>query len=86
MNRTIQAKIDDQLMDFRDKWIGPSKDQSYSKAHSTLGIFGAIDYAMGIPDAWRAPACRHLPLLPFRRYSPVAWERIFPYGHPWKPE
>jgi len=49
------------LEKFRDTWITESKKQRYEWSHSSLGIFGALGYAMGLskisplpisPSAW----------------------------------
>jgi hypothetical protein len=49
------------LEEFRDKWVELSKAQKYQRAHSTLGLAGALAYACGLqtqnagptsPSAW----------------------------------
>jgi hypothetical protein len=49
------------LSDFRDSWTEASKQQNYKRAHSTLGLVGAIMYGLGYhtsnggptsPSAW----------------------------------
>lgn len=53
--------VNKKLEEFRDSWIELSKTMNYSKAHSTLGLVGAIAYALGYhtnnpgptsPSAW----------------------------------
>jgi hypothetical protein len=49
------------LEEFRDNWVKTSKEMNYKRAHSTLGLVGAIAYACGYhtqnagptsPSAW----------------------------------
>jgi hypothetical protein len=49
------------LEEFRDSWIKTSQEMNYKKAHSTLGLVGALAYALGYhtknpgptsPSAW----------------------------------
>ena len=49
------------LEDFRDSWVQTSHQMNYKKAHSTLGLVGALAYAFGYhtqnagptsPSAW----------------------------------
>jgi hypothetical protein len=35
------------LTEFRDKWVQVSKDKNYRTVHSTLGLVGAMAYAVG---------------------------------------
>lgn len=53
--------VNKKLEEFRDNWIELSKTMNYSKAHSILGLAGAITYALGLhknnpgpisPSAW----------------------------------
>ena len=53
--------VQKKLSDFRDSWTEASQKQNYKKAHSTLGLVGAIAYAIGYasrnpgptsPSAW----------------------------------
>lgn len=57
----VQAFMKKQLTAFRDKWVEESKKQNYASAHSTLGIIGALGYALNLhtnspgpvsPSAW----------------------------------
>lgn len=50
-----------QLEEFRDKWVELSKEKKYQRAHNTLGLMGALAYAIGYhtrnpgptsPSAW----------------------------------
>ena len=50
-----------QLAEFRDKWVELSQQKNYKRAHCTLGIMGALSYAVGYhthnpgptsPSAW----------------------------------
>lgn len=49
------------LEEFRDKWVELSKEKHYNRAHNTLGLMGALSYAIGYhtrnagptsPSAW----------------------------------
>lgn len=47
------------LEEFRDKWVELSETKKYKRAHNTLGLMGAISYAIGYtsagptsPSAW----------------------------------
>lgn len=47
------------LEEFRDKWVELSETKKYERAHNTLGLMGAISYAIGYtsggptsPSAW----------------------------------
>ena len=49
------------LQEFRDKWVELSKEKQYRRAHNTLGLMGALAYAIGYhtrnagptsPSAW----------------------------------
>lgn len=49
------------LIEMRDKWVEVSKEKNYKRAHSTLGLVGALAYACGYhtknagptsPSAW----------------------------------
>jgi hypothetical protein len=35
------------LEEFRDKWVDLSKEKQYRRAHNTLGLMGALAYAVG---------------------------------------
>ena len=50
-----------QLEEFRDKWLQLSQEKNYRRAHNTLGLMGALAYAIGYhhnspgptsPSAW----------------------------------
>jgi hypothetical protein len=49
------------LIEFRDNWTKLSETSNYKKAHSTLGVAGAIAYALGYHDKNPGPT------------SPSAW-------------
>ena len=58
-----------QLVDFRDKWLEQSEKQSYASAHATLGIIGALGYALGLHRTSLAPV------------SPSAWVVVSALQH-----
>lgn len=49
------------LEEFRDTWIKTSQDMNYKRAHSTLGLVGALAYALGYHTENAGPT------------SPAAW-------------
>eukprot|EP00980_Cylindrotheca_fusiformis_P004066 scaffold880_cov132-Cylindrotheca_fusiformis.AAC.62 len=58
---TMELFTRKKLEEFRDKWVEISKEQNYKRAHSTLGLAGALAYACGLhtrnpgptsPSAW----------------------------------
>lgn len=58
---SLELFVRKRLEAFRDKWEGVSKEQNYERAHSTLGLAGALAYACGLhtqnpgptsPSAW----------------------------------
>lgn len=57
----IQAYVSKQLSSFRDKWVAESKNQHYASGHSSLGIIGALGYALNLHVTSPAPV------------SPSAW-------------
>jgi hypothetical protein len=57
----LKKYIEKQLEEFRDKWLESSSKQGYANAHSTLSIFGALGYGLGLQDVSPAPV------------SPSAW-------------
>eukprot|EP00568_Trieres_chinensis_P004416 CAMPEP_0183305624 /NCGR_PEP_ID=MMETSP0160_2-20130417/10303_1 /TAXON_ID=2839 ORGANISM="Odontella Sinensis, Strain Grunow 1884" /NCGR_SAMPLE_ID=MMETSP0160_2 /ASSEMBLY_ACC=CAM_ASM_000250 /LENGTH=294 /DNA_ID=CAMNT_0025468853 /DNA_START=36 /DNA_END=917 /DNA_ORIENTATION=- len=57
----LRENVDKKLSDFRDKWTEESEKQNYSASHATLGIFGAMGYALNLHETSRAPV------------SPSAW-------------
>mmetsp|Transcript_23553 Transcript_23553/g.54754 ORF Transcript_23553/g.54754 Transcript_23553/m.54754 type:complete len:153 (+) Transcript_23553:639-1097(+) len=58
-----------QLVDFRDAWLKQSQEQHYARAHATLGILGALGYALGVHQTSRAPV------------SPSAWVVVTALQH-----
>ena len=59
--KRMQQHLQKSLMKFRDTWLEQSRKQNYQSAHSTLGIIGAIGYALGLDKISKAPV------------SPSAW-------------
>ena len=59
--KQMQQHIQSSLTKFRDQWIAESNKRNYASAHSTLGILGALAYAMGLHKTSPAPI------------SPSAW-------------
>jgi len=49
------------LQEFRDKWVDLSKEKQYVRAHNTLGLMGALAYALGYHTRNAGPT------------SPCAW-------------
>lgn len=49
------------LEEFRDNWVALSKEKRYQRAHNTLGLMGAIAYALGYHTRNAGPT------------SPAAW-------------
>ncbi|KAL3901093.1 MAG: hypothetical protein SGARI_006126 [Bacillariaceae sp.] len=49
------------LAEFRDNWVKTSKEMNYQRAHSTLGLVGALAYAFGYHTQNAGPT------------SPAAW-------------
>lgn len=59
--KRMQQHIQSSLAKFRDQWIAESQKRNYASAHSSLGILGALAYALGLYKTSPAPV------------SPSAW-------------
>eukprot|EP00566_Odontella_aurita_P020017 CAMPEP_0113553022 /NCGR_PEP_ID=MMETSP0015_2-20120614/15382_1 /TAXON_ID=2838 /ORGANISM="Odontella" /LENGTH=291 /DNA_ID=CAMNT_0000454045 /DNA_START=121 /DNA_END=996 /DNA_ORIENTATION=- /assembly_acc=CAM_ASM_000160 len=57
----LQQRLVTNLTAFRSKWVEESKKQNYAGGHPTLGVFGALGYAMNLQKTSPAPV------------SPSAW-------------
>lgn len=53
--KRMQDYMQKSLIKFRDNWVQESKKQQYSSAHASLGIIGALGYAMGLYKTSPAP-------------------------------
>jgi len=59
--QTTEKIVQKKLEEFRDKWVELSEKKNYKRAHNTLGLMGALAYAIGYhtrnsgptsPSAW----------------------------------
>ena len=57
----VRELVDKKLSSFRDKWTEESEKQDYKSSHSTLGLLGALGYALNLHGTSPAPV------------SPSAW-------------
>lgn len=57
----LREKMEKALVDFQNQWTKESETQNYAASHSTLGMFGALGYVLGLQGTSRAPV------------SPSAW-------------
>jgi hypothetical protein len=59
--KRLQTHLNKSLAKYRDTWISEGEKQNYKAAHSTLGVIGALSYAMGVHKSSKSPV------------SPSAW-------------